>query len=252
MTGVAEGPAPAIILVEPQLGENIGTAARAMLNCGVTDLRLVRPRDVWPNGRAYAAASGADRVLDAAGLFPSTEAAVADLERVYATTARHRYTVQHIMTPRAAADDMRAYVAKGGKVGILFGPERTGLQNPDLTMADVLVTVPLNPAFSSLNLAQAVLLVCYEWSQEGAETEPHLLHMGQSRQANKAELQNFFEHLESELDDAGFFTTEAMRPSMVRNLRNAVQRMMMTEQEVRTWHGVIAALTGRRKGQAGR
>jgi len=242
-----DAPAPTIILVEPQLGENIGTAARAMLNCGVTDLRLVRPRDVWPNGRAYAAASGADRVLDAARLFPSTEAAVADLERVYATTARHRDTIQNIMTPRAAAGDMRAYAAKGGRVGVLFGPERTGLLNPDLTLADVLITVPLNPEFSSLNLAQAVLVVCYEWNQTSCQAPPHVLHEGQTRQATKAELLNLFEHLEGALDEAGFFTTEDMRPHMTRNLRNAIQRMMMTEQEVRTWHGVIAALTGRRK-----
>src|SRR5258706_11023835 len=161
---------PAIILVEPQLGENIGTAARAMLNCGLGRLRLVRPRDGWPSERAVAAASGADSVLSAAMLFQSTEAAIADLEQVYATTARPREMIKPVMTPRRAAPEMRAGLAAGRPVGILFGPERTGLLNDDLALADTLITVPLNPAYSSLNLAQAVLLSPYEMAQAGDET----------------------------------------------------------------------------------
>ncbi|MGH7091855.1 MAG: RNA methyltransferase, partial [Stellaceae bacterium] len=154
---------PAIVLVEPQLGENIGTAARAMYNCGLTDLRLVRPRDGWPNAKAQAAASGADPVLDRARLYDSVEAAIAELTRVYATTARDRYMVKRMLTPRAAATELRDFAAQGEACGILFGPERTGLLNVHVAAADTVVTVPLNPAFSSLNLAQAVLIVGYEW-----------------------------------------------------------------------------------------
>ncbi len=239
---------PSVVLVEPQLGENIGACARAMLNCGLTDLRLVNPRDGWPNEKAWASASGADRVLDGVRLFASTADAVADLHAVYATTVRTRDMIQEFVTPRVAAAEMRAHFTAGHKVGVLFGPERSGLRNDDLTLAETLITVPLNPSFASLNLAQAVLLIGYEWFQTGDIPPDRVLHTGQTRPATKAELVNFFEHVESELDRTGFFTTEEKRPSMVRTLRNAWERMKMTEQEVRTFHGVIAALTGRRKG----
>lgn len=237
---------PAIILVEPQLGENIGTCARAMLNCGLTDLRLVRPRDGWPNARAEAAASGATPVLESARLCDTVADAVADLTHVFATTARNRGMTQRILTPRSAGDEMRALAAGGHALGVLFGPERTGLFNDDLTYADTLITVPLNPAFSSLNLAQAVLLIGYEWFQGNVDVPASQLATGQTRPANKAELVNFFDHLERELDDRGFFSTPDKRPSMVRNIRNMFQRMVLTEQEIRTLHGVIAALTGRK------
>ncbi len=241
---------PTIILVEPQLGENIGAAARAMLNCGLTDLRLVRPRDGWPNPRAVASAAGADRVLDDAQLFPNVDYAVADLQRVYATTARNRGMTQHIVSPRVAAADMREQWNAGLKVGVLFGPERTGLINDQLSLADTLIAVPLNPAFASLNLAQAVLLIGYEWFQTTPEAPPErILHTGQSQLATKADLLNLFEHLERELDACRFFSTPDKRPSMVRNIRNAFERMSLTEQEVRTFHGIIAGLAGRRKGE---
>ncbi|HYD67433.1 RNA methyltransferase [Azospirillum sp.] len=240
---------PSIILVEPQLGENIGACARAMLNCGLTDLRLVRPRDGWPNEKATAAASGADLVLDNAKLFATTAEAVADLHVVYATTVRTRGMIQEFVTPRVAAEQLRAHYAAGHGTGVMFGPERTGLVNDDLTLAEKLITVPLNPAFSSLNLAQAVLLIGYEWFQTGEVPPDRVLHTGQTRPATKAELLNFFDHVESELDRTGFFTTPEKRPSMVRTIRNAFERMQMTEQEVRTFHGIIAALTGRRKGE---
>src|SRR5438309_3622147 len=161
---------PAIILVEPQLGENIGTAARAMMNCGLDDLRLVRPRDGWPSDKAVGAASGADRVLDKARLFPSVDAAIGDLAHVYAATARDRYMVKRELTPRRAAEEMRGFLAAGEACGVLFGPERTGLINDQIALADTVVSVPLNPAFSSLNLAQAVLIIGYEWFI--ARTEP--------------------------------------------------------------------------------
>src|SRR5205085_10597393 len=166
--GVTGG--PAIILVEPQLGQNIGTAARAMLNCGLDDLRLVRPRDGWPSDRAVNAASGADRVLDKARLFPDAPAAIGDLGHVYAATARDRYMVKRELTPRRAAEEMRGFIAAGDACGVLFGPERTGLVNDHIALADTVLSVPLNPAFSSLNLAQAVLIVGYEWFT--AKTEP--------------------------------------------------------------------------------
>ncbi len=243
--GVTGG--PAVILVEPQLGENIGTAVRAMMNCGLDDLRLVRPRDGWPNDRAVAAASGADRVLDRARLYPSVEAAVGDLAHVYATTARDRYMVKREVTPRHAAAEMRGFLAAGEPCGVLFGPERTGLVNEHIALADTVLTVPLNPAFSSLNLAQAVLLVGYEWFTAHAEPPPETLHTGHSRPADKAELIRFFEHFEEALTDSGFLRHPDKRPSMTRNLRNLFQRAGCTEQELRTLHGVITAFMGPRK-----
>ncbi|MCW2235976.1 RNA methyltransferase [Azospirillum canadense] len=240
---------PTIILVQPQLGENIGACARAMLNCGLTELRLVKPRDGWPNEKSVASASGADLVLDGAKLYETTAEAVADLNVVFATTVRTRGMIQEFITPRIAATELRAHFDAGHKTGVLFGPERTGLVNDDLTLAEKLITVPLNPSFSSLNLAQAVLLIGYEWFQTGEIPPDRVLHTGQTRPATKAELLNFFEHLEGDLDRTGFFTSPEKRPSMVRTLRNALERMQMTEQEVRTFHGVIAALTGRRKGE---
>jgi tRNA/rRNA methyltransferase len=238
---------PAVILVEPQLGENIGAAARAMLNCGLTDLRLVRPRDGWPNERAVAASSGATAVLDGTRLFDRVEDAIADLEYVVATTSRERGQIKRILTPRAAAVEMRERWSRSAATGVMFGPERTGLLNDDIALADAAVSVPLNPAFCSLNLAQAVLLIGYEWFQTGSEAPDRALHLGHTRQASKAELHNLFEHLEAELDDCGFFSTPDKRPSMVRNIRNLFQRAEMTEQEVRTFHGIIAGLTARRK-----
>jgi tRNA/rRNA methyltransferase len=237
---------PAVILVEPQLGENIGTAARAMYNCGLTELRLVKPRDGWPSDKAVAAASGADVVLESARLFGRVEDAIADLRHVYATTARNRYMVKRILTPRQAAGEMRRFLAAGEGCGLLFGPERTGLVNDHIALADAVLSVPLNPAFSSLNLAQAVLLIGYEWFAAGDATPGEMLHTGQSRPATKEELLSFFEHLEDELDRNGFMKNAEKRPSMVRNLRNLFQRANCTEQELRTLHGVVTAFAGPR------
>jgi tRNA/rRNA methyltransferase len=238
---------PAIILVEPQLGENIGTAARAMANCGLDDLRLVRPRDGWPSEKAVAAASGADAVLDKARLFPSVEASIGDLAHVYAATARDRYMVKRELTPRAAAAEMCGFLDAGESCGVLFGPERTGLVNDHIALADAVLTVPLNPAFSSLNLAQAVLLIGYEWFTAHTSPPPEILHSGHSRPANKAELIRFFEHFEEALDQSGFLRHPDKRPSLTRNLRNLFQRTGCTEQELRTLHGVITAFMGPRK-----
>lgn len=240
-----EGDAPAIVLVRPQLGENIGTASRAMLNFGLSDLRLVAPRDGWPSDRARAAASGADLVIDRARLFASSEDAVADLDFVIATTARPRDMVKPVLTPAAAAAKLREAIAAGGRAGVMFGPERTGLENDEVVLADALLMVPVNPAFASLNLAQAVLLVGYEWFKAGDRTAAERIDYLQTRPATKEELLGFFEHLEGELDRFGFLKPPEKRPSMVRNLRNLFQRAGMTEQEVRTMRGVVASLTRR-------
>jgi tRNA/rRNA methyltransferase len=234
---------PVIVLVRPQLGENIGMAARAMLNCGLSELRLVAPRDGWPNPKAERAASGADVVLEQAKLFDSVAEAVADLQHVVATTARTRELVQRIVTARRAALDIRGWIAGGARVGILFGPERTGLENDDMVHADTALTIPLNPQFTSLNVAQAVLLVAYEWIASADATSAERLSEHATRPATKDELQNLFDHLERALDQSGFLRHKAMRPAMVNNLRALLQRTGMTEQEVRTFHGVIKFLS---------
>jgi tRNA/rRNA methyltransferase len=231
---------PAIILVEPQLGHN----------CGLTDMRIVNPRDGWPNPHAQAAASGADVVLERVRLFDTVEQAIADLKHVYASTARDRYMVKRIVTPRQAMNEVRTFIGAGEASGILFGPERMGLINEHIALADTVLNVPLNPAFSSLNLAQAVLLIGYEWFQLGDDTPPEQLALGHSSPAEKEHLIRFFEHLEEELDRSGFMRDPEKRPSMVRNLRNLFQRAGCTEQELRTLHGVVTSFCGPRKRKA--
>lgn len=236
---------PAIILVEPQMGENVGMAARAMLNAQLGDLRLVRPRDGWPNPKARNAASGADTVIDGVRVFETTDAAIADLTRVYAATARPRDMIKPVLTPNRAAAEMRALFSAGEKVGVLFGGERAGLHNDDIALADTVLQAPLNPAFSSLNLGHAVLMVTYEWYQSGDATPAEQLPEGRTRPATKGELVNFFERLESALDDCGFLHVVEKRPIMVRNIRNIFQRANLMEQEVRTLHGIVSCLTRR-------
>lgn len=240
-------PAPVIILVEPQLVENIGMAARAMMNCGLTELRIVNPRDSWPLGdihrqRMTNASSGAGDVLNAAKIFDTPEQAIADLHHVYATTSRPHDMVNRIVTPRAAIPDMAARARDGQKVGVMFGPERTGLISDHVALAGTRITIPLNPEFASLNLAQAVLLIGYEWYQAQDTTLPDQLRTGNSRPATREEYLNFFRRLEETLDEHGFFVAENMRPAMTRSLQSMLQRAEMTEQEIRTWHGVISAL----------
>lgn len=241
---------PAIVLVEPQLGENIGMVARAMLNCGLSDLRLVRPREPWPNAKAEAASAGADGVIAGARLFGTTGGAIADLRRVYATTARLRDMTKRVVTPRDLAADLRAQDDRGRSSGILFGKEANGLNNDDVAMADAVVTAPLNPAFSSLNLAMMVLLVGYEWYLGGAAEQPpagvRMTMPKGTRPAIKQEMLGLFEHLERELDACGFLRLEEKRPIMIRSLRNALGRAGLTEQEVRTLRGVIACLAAPR------
>ncbi|MBF0094072.1 MAG: RNA methyltransferase [Alphaproteobacteria bacterium] len=239
--------APVFILVRPQLDENMGTSVRAMLNCGLTRLRLVSPRDDHLSDKAIAAASGAGDVLREAEVFSSLDEAIADLRHVYATSARRREMAKPVMTPRHALADIRTALSHGEPCGLLFGPERTGLTNDEMAQADTVVEVPLNPAFASLNLAQAVLIMGYEWYQGGADAPPVELPLNGGRPATRAELLNLFLHLERELDDCGFLRVRDKRPSMVRNLRNMFGRAGLTEQEVRTLHGIITELRqGRR------
>ena len=254
----SESAAPAIVLVKPQLGQNIGMAARAMANFALSDLRLVAPRDGWPNREAQSAAAGADNVLDAAKVLEETAAAIADLNFVCATTARTRDTVKQVLSPASAAAELRARIAAGQKCGVLFGSEQSGLDNDGVALADALVMAPLNPEFASLNLAQAVLIIAYEWFRHadsgglGRRTEfdgpaREGVQMHRTRPATRAELVAFFEHLESELDAAGFLYPPEKRPQMVQNLRNLFQRTGATEQEVRTLRGVVSSLTRPRK-----
>jgi tRNA/rRNA methyltransferase len=236
------GGKPVVILVRPQLAENVGTTTRAMLNCGLTELRLVAPREDWLDPRAVAASSGADALLRSARCFDRTEDAIADLRRVYATTGRNRFMVKPVVTPREAARELRDHAAAGLRTGILFGPERTGLENDDVALADVVITVPLNPDYCSLNLAQGVLLVAYEWFQSGDPVEPRAMTKGAAPVALKKDLVGFFEHLERELDECGFFRVAEKRPTMVRNIRNMFERADLTQQEVRTLHGIVHEL----------
>lgn len=237
--------APVVILVRPQMGENIGAAARAMLNCGLTELRLVAPRDGWPNAKARTSASGADSVIDGASVFGDLREAVADLQRVYATTARSRDAQQRVLTARQAAAEIHA--AAGRRCGVIFGPERTGLTNDDVAFADTVITVPLNPAYASLNLGQAVLLVAYEWSQLVFQPEAAEIVDDGRLPATKADMAKLFEHLERELDDSGFLRVAEKRPSMVRNIRTTLQRAQLSRQEVATFHGIIRDLSSKRR-----
>ncbi|MCP5433486.1 MAG: RNA methyltransferase [Alphaproteobacteria bacterium] len=238
---------PVIVLVRPQLGENIGAAARAMMNFGLGELRLVAPRDPFPNRQATAMASGATAILDAARLFATTEEAVADLHLVLATTARERAIRKHANDPAEAAAKLRGAIAGGARAGILFGPERAGLANEDIALAREIVAIPANPAFASLNLAQAVLILGYEWHRGEAPAAPPAAEPP----ASTAELVGFFEHLEGALDRAGFLKPPEKRPSMVQNLRALFQRAALSGQEVRTLRGVVSAferLAGREPG----
>jgi tRNA/rRNA methyltransferase len=240
------GEGPAIILVEPQLGENIGAVARAMLNCGLTDLRLVKPRDGWPSEPARANAAGADRVIDQAQLFDTVEAAVDDLKHLYATTARTRDMVKPVLTPDAAAERLHIAGLKGEAAGVMFGRERSGLTNDEVALAGAAVTFPLNPGFTSLNLAQAVLLVGWEWRKRGLGPQPEEVLVAESPPSTAGERQRLFEHLETELDEGGFFYPPEKRPHIVRNLRNLIERSNPTEQDVRTLHGVVRCLVQKR------
>lgn len=237
---------PAVILCEPQLGENIGTAARAMANFGLVDLRIVNPRDGWPSEKARAAASRADHVIDKVQVFETTEAAIADLNFVYATTARSREVPKPVRGPDEAAVKAVDLGERKHGVGYLFGRERWGLNNEEVALADEIVTLPVDPDFASLNIAQAVLVCAYEWRKTASKGElPFLLSEEEHPPASKDDILRMFEHLESSLDEVSFFRPPERRPHMVRNLRNIFQKAELSQQEVRTLRGVIAALERR-------
>lgn len=237
---------PAIILVEPQLGENIGTTARAMANFGLSDLRVVNPREGWPNEKAVAAASRAP-VIDKVRVFDTLAEAIADLGFLFAATARSREVAKPVVGPHEAAAVARRRIAAGNGVGILFGRERSGLTNEDVSLADAILTLPVNPEFSSLNIAQSVLIFAYEWRLAGLADEVAGLPFdgGIAPPAPKEELLRLFDHFENALAEAGFFRPPEKRGHMVLGLRAMLQRAGLTEQEVRTLRGAIAALERR-------
>mgnify|MGYP006273002487 FL=1 len=238
------GPQPVVVLVRPQMGENIGTTARAMLNFGLGRLRLVAPVCGWPNAKAVNAASGASVVLNDVEIFADTRAAVADLHRVYATTARPREMVKPVLTGEAAGRELRARLEAGARVGVLFGPERTGLENDDITLADAIVSIPLNPGFASLNLAQAVLLVAYEFHRAGDATPPVQL-ADDLAPATKADVDRLLAHLVALLEGTSFFRSAERRDKRIRELEMLLQRRELQEVEVQTLRGVVKALVQR-------
>ena len=235
---------PVIILVGAQLGENIGTVARAMLNFGLTDLRLVNPRPGWQMERALKASAGAEALIENHRLFDIVADAIEDLGYVVATTARLRDMVKPVLTPAKIAQEMhqRQLANKSLRCGILFGCERTGLDNEDISMSDAICRVPLNPEFSSLNLAQSVLLMGYEYFQAADSTPEVRLELHEAQPATRGEVNAMFEHLEAALDAAGFLSPPEKKPAMARNIRNLFHRAGMTEQDVQTFRGIVNAL----------
>ena len=233
----AAAPPPVIVLVRPQLGENIGKAARAMLNFGLTELRLVSPRDGWPNPDAGPAASGADNVLAEAQVFDTLADAVADCTTVYATTVRKRGVTKPVLTPEVAAREVHA---GAGRSAYVFGPERSGLETDDVALAHKIVTVPINPEFASLNLAQAVILLAYEWSKGVALASPPDVPLDPP--APHGELEEFVQHLVRDLDKSGYFFPPERREMTLRTLRTALTKTGWSYNDIRMMHGIVTAL----------
>ncbi|HEY1877449.1 MAG TPA: RNA methyltransferase [Rhizomicrobium sp.] len=232
---------PAVILSQPQMGENVGSAARAMKNFGLKELVLIAPKCEWPNERAQMLASGSGDILDAAKVYPTAAEALAPYNLVLATTARGRDVVKQIHTPQAAIGRLRAAADAGARTAILFGGERAGLDNEEMSLTDAVITIP-TAEFSSLNLAQAVLLLGYEWLKSADATPPVRTRASIAQPASRFELTGLFEHLEQELDAAEFLFPPAKRETMVRNIRAMIMRSGLTDQEVRTIRGMIVAL----------
>lgn len=246
----AEGVGPAVILVTPQLGENIGAAARAMLNFGLTDLRLVAPRDGWPNPAAEATAAGAVNVLEHAQVFNTTAEAVADLNFLLAATARRRELEVPVIGTGDVGAQLHALTKQGRNCGILFGPEKAGLKNEDVVLCDNILTYPINPGFQSLNLAQAVVVFGYIWKSAESSDPPSTFDTSAAEPASRQDLIRMFEHLEDELDIAGFFYPPEKKELMSRNIRAPFSRAGLSAQEVQTLRGIIKALAkGRGRGK---
>ncbi len=230
--------APIVVLVRPQLAENMGMVARAMMNCGLDSLRLVCPRESHTCEKAIAAASGAGRILEQAQVFPTLSEALADIQYVLATTARSREMVKPVLTPDFAQKELATHIQAGQKCAVLFGPERTGLENSDLVMADGLINIPLNPKHTSLNLSQAVLLIGYEW-YKGLTTQSAVLETNGAQLASKADLEHLLTHLENHLAERGYFRFPDKEERMKRNLRDIFTRTDLTTAEIKTLYGVI-------------
>ncbi len=239
---IAEG--PVIVLVNPQLGQNIGAAARAMANFGLAELRLVDPRDGWPNEDARANAAKADHIIEGVQVFDNLREAIADLSFVFATTARQREMLKPVRGPDEAADELRVRHTRGERVGILFGRERWGLESVEVALANEIVTFPVNPAFASLNISQAVLLMSYEWMRSGSAELP--IGEPPSLPARKEDLFGLFDHLEEVLDRENYFRPPHKRATMVENLRNIFQKAQLSQQEIHALRGVVATLEGRK------
>ncbi|WP_439154638.1 RNA methyltransferase [Yoonia sp.] len=231
-------PQPTFVLIRPQMGENIGAAARAMWNFGLDRMRIVAPRDGWPNQKAVAMASGAGRLLDEAQLFDDTPGAIADCDFVYATTARPRDLTKPVFTPEAAMADARARIAAGGKVAVMFGPERAGMENDDIARANAIISVPVNPEFASLNLAQCVLLTGYEW-RRAAVPAVSVRVDAVGDWAQQIEIEKLSQHYEDRLEEAGFFFPDHKAANMKINLRNLWSRMPLTRADVQMLHGIM-------------
>lgn len=235
----SDRPQPAFVLLRPQMAENIGAAARGMWNFGLDRMRLTAPRDGWPNPGAVAMASGAGRLLDEARLHATTAEAVGDCTFVYATTARPRELTKPVFSPEAAMRDAAARVAAGERVAVLFGPERAGMENDDIARASAIVTVPVNPDFPSLNLAQCVLLMAYEWRRATEAAAPPQLSGQRTEMALREEIERLGDHYEARLDEAGFFFPQAKAAGMKRNLRNLWARLPLTRADVQMLHGLL-------------
>ncbi len=239
MTESPVTPQPAFILVRPQMGENIGAAARAMWNFGLDRMRVVSPRDGWPNERAVALASGAGRLLDHAGPYADLPEAIADCTYVFATTARPRGMTIPVVTPERAMQQARAMIAQGGRVAVMFGPERAGLENEDIARANAIISVPVNPDFPSLNLAQCVLLCAYEFRRAHDTTPPEVMELARTDFATGAEIAALGDHIEARLEEAGFFFPADKAEGMRRTLRQIWGRLPLTRADVQTFHGMF-------------
>jgi len=239
---------PAMILVRPQMGENIGAAARAMWNFGLDRMRIVGPRDGWPNPRAVAMAAGAGRVLDEVTLHRTLPEAMADREYVFAATARRRELAKPVFAPEEAMRRARVMIADGRRIGILFGPERAGLENSEIARANAIVSAPVNPAFGSINLAQCVLLMAYEWRRQAGEVPSEDTKVVETEFAPAIDVEKLGNRYEERLEEAGFFFPEARAGSMKTNLRNMWSRMPLTRADVRIFHGILRQLVRWKEG----
>lgn len=237
---------PAIILVQPQLGENIGAAARVMLNFCLSDLRIVNPRDGWPNEMANCMAAGATSVIENARIFPDIESACSDLHYTLVTSARPRDMEKRILTPREACNEAVSIFQKQHNIGFIFGPERCGVDNDVIALSDAIITVPVNPDYGSLNLAQAVALICYEWSLTSQISIENDDTPDNEMIASKESMLKLYEHLELELDQRNFYSVPEKKPRIVRNLRTLLGKAKMTEQEIKTFRGIIRCLSEHR------